>query len=408
MAAVKRKKKHRVNDFVKREKNKEMSSLEVVVKVLGDFFRHFDLLQIIPLVGLLFIGLLFIRSTGQQVGGHHVQLFQQQIIYMCFGLVCWFFLLFIDYRWFGTLSPVIYLLAMIILGCVLEFGVVRNNAKRWIDLGSISVQPSEFGKFAVLFLTSWLLSRKKISVNHTGWFLLIILLTAIPFALISMEPDLGTAITLLPMVIGIMFVARLKWLHIFVILTLFATTLAISLPFVFSKLKPYQKERILTFLDPERDPLNRGWNAIQSEIAVGTGGFLGKGYGQGTQATLKYLPQMVVDSDFIFPVIAEETGFVGCFLLIFLFAILLFSILRTAMLAPDDFGRYLCVGVAVLMFTHIFINIGMCIRIIPISGLPLPLISYGGTFLVAILIYLGIVQSVYSHRNTTSKFVADD
>ena len=197
-----------------------MSSLEVVVKVLGDFFRHFDLLQIIPLVGLLFIGLLFIRSTGQQVGGHHVQLFQQQIIYMCFGLVCWFFLLFIDYRWFGTLSPVIYLLAMIILGCVLEFGVVRNNAKRWIDLGSISVQPSEFGKFAVLFLTSWLLSRKKISVNHTGWFLLIILLTAIPFALISMEPDLGTAITLLPMVIGIMFVARLKWLHIFVILIL--------------------------------------------------------------------------------------------------------------------------------------------------------------------------------------------
>ena len=156
------------------------------------------------------------------------------------------------------------------------------------------------------------------------------------------------------------------------------------------------------FLDPEKDPLNRGWNAIQSEIAVGSGGFLGKGYMQGTHCSLGYLPKTVAHSDFIFPVIAEETGFVGGVILLGLFALLIFSIFRTALIASDAFGRNLCVGIAMLIMVHVFVNVGMCIRLMPITGLPLPLVSYGGTFLITLLICLGIVQSVYAHRNQES------
>ena len=141
---------------------------------------------------------------------------------------------------------------------------------------------------------------------------------------------------------------------------------------------------------------------------MGTGGMTGKGYRNGTHTTLGYLPKMVADSDFIFPVIAEETGFVGAFSVILLYGLLLFSILRTSLLAPDLFGRYLCVGIAAILLTHVFINIGMCIRLVPVTGLPLPFISYGGTFLVAMMCYLGIAQSVYAHRNDTSSLDLND
>jgi len=173
---------------------------------------------------------------------------------------------------------------------------------------------------------------------------------------------------------------------------------ALAAPVGYSRLEDYQKARIVTFLHPEQDPLNRGWNAIQSEIAVGSGGFSGKGFMEGTHCSLGYLPKAVAHSDFIFPVIAEETGFIGGISLIALFALLIFSILRTALLAADSFGRNLCVGIAILFLVHLFINIGMCVRIVPITGLPLPLVSYGGSFLITVLICLGIVQSVYSHR----------
>ena len=156
------------------------------------------------------------------------------------------------------------------------------------------------------------------------------------------------------------------------------------------------------FLNPESERFGGGWNVIQAEIAVGTGGMTGKGYRNGTHTMLGYLPPKVADSDFIFPVIAEETGFAGTFSLILLYGLLFFSILRTALLAPDLFGRYLCVGIAAILMTHVFINIGMCIRLVPVTGLPLPFISYGGTFLVAMLCYLGIAQSVYAHRNDPS------
>ena len=382
-----------------RKDDREETSAQILRGAIARFFARFDPMQIIPLSLLLTIGMFFVYSTGQQVGGHHVELFSRQCVYLAVGAALWFTFILVDYRWIGLFSLLFYPAVIAILVLVLLFGPVRNNTRRWIDIGPVSLQPSELGKMAVLFAVAWLASFKRVNVNKIKWIALIGLLTAVPFGLIYLEPDLGTAIVLIPLAAAILFAANLRWLYI----VLFVAVCTALTPIAYMNLKTYQKERIRTFLDPDRDPFRRGWNAIQAEIAVGTGGMTGKGYRNGTHTTLGYLPQKVADSDFIFPVIAEETGFVGGFSVILLYGLLLFSILRTALLSSDLFGRYLCVGIAAILLTHVFINIGMCIRLVPVTGLPLPFISYGGTFLVAMMCYLGIAQSVYAHRNDPSR-----
>lgn len=366
---------------------------------LQSFSARFDLFQVIPLLVLLAFGILFIHGTGHQVGGEHAEIFwKRQLLYAAAGLFFWFLLLFLDYRWLIPGIFLLYPLAITLLGIVLVAGTEHFNARRWLDFGPFSLQPSEIGKLAVIVGISWLLSLPQADINKLRWALPVLLLTAVPVFLIYREPDLGTSLVFLPVAGAICFAANLKlrWVAILFVL------LAAAAPLSYLHLKDYQRNRIQAFLDPERDPLNRGWNAIQAELAVGRGGITGQGYMQGTHCSLGYLPKTVANSDFIFPVIAEETGFLGTSCLLLLYGVLLFSILRTALLAPDLFGRYLCVGIAALLVTHTVVNIGMCIRILPITGLPLPLVSYGGTFLVAMLVYLGIVQSVYAHRQRDS------
>ena len=384
-----------------RKEDREETNAQILRGAILRFFARFDLMQIIPLALLLTIGMCFVYSTGQQVGGHHVELFNRQCVYLAVGVALWFTFILVDYRWIGLFSVVFYPAVIAVLVLVLLFGPVRNNTRRWIDIGPVSLQPSELGKMAVLFAVAWLASFKKVNINKIWWIALVLFLTLIPFYLIYREPDLGTAIVLIPLAAAILFAANLRWIYI----ALFAV-FCIGLPFAAYNspiLKSYQKKRIDMFLKPEDDRFGGGWNVIQAEIAVGTGGMTGKGYRNGTHTMLGYLPPKVADSDFIFPVIAEETGFAGTFSLILLYALLLFSVLRTALLSSDLFGRYLCVGIAAILMTHVFINIGMCIRLVPVTGLPLPFISYGGTFLVAMLCYLGIVQSVYAHRNDPPK-----
>ena len=381
------------------QEEREETPAQILRGAILRFFGRFDLMQIIPLALLLTIGMLFVHSTGQQVGGHHVELFNRQCVYLAIGVALWFLFILTDYRWIGLFSMLFYLAVIVVLLLVLFIGPLRNNTKRWIDFGPVSIQPSEFGKMAVLFTTAWLASLKRVNINKIQWIALIVGLTVVPFFLIYKEPDLGTAIVLIPLTAAILFAANLRWLYIVLIVVL----VGVSVPVVYMNMKTYQKERLKTFTDPNYDRFGRGWNAIQSEIAIGTGGMTGKGYRNGTHTTLGYLPPKVADSDFIFPVIAEETGFAGAFSIILLYGLLLFSILRTALLAPDLFGRYLCVGISAILLTHVFINIGMCIRLVPVTGLPLPFISYGGTFLVAMMCYLGIAQSVYAHRNDTSR-----
>lgn len=384
----------------KRKKKEDEGSDELsFFAFLKRFFGRFDLFQIIPMFLLLAVGCLFIYGAGQQVGGNFAELFwRRQILYAFLGLMIWFVLVFVDYRWLGPLSIVMYPLTLFGLVYVLLYGVTLSGGKQWIQVAGITVQPSEFAKLALIIAVAWLLSLEKANINNIFCLLFILLMTAIPVVLILKEPDFGTAAVIIPVVGAIAFVSNLKWRYILIALI----AVAVAAPSIYYQLKPYQKARLVMFLDPEKDPLNRGWNAIQSEIAVGSGGLLGKGYMQGTHCSLGYLPKTVAHSDFIFPVIAEESGFVGGLVLLGLFALLIFSIFRTALLASDAFGRNLCVGIATLVMVHVFVNIGMCIRLMPITGLPLPLVSYGGTFLITLLTCLGIVQSVYSHRNTDS------
>ena len=399
--AEKKKKRRRLSGTEYKQQKNEETNAQILRAAIGRFFARFDLMQIIPLALLLTIGMCFVHSTGQQVGGHHVELFSRQCVSLAVGLALWFTFIMLDYRWIGLSSVLFYPAVIAILVLVLLIGPVRNNTRRWIDVGPVSLQPSELGKMAVLFTVAWLASFKKVNINKIWWMGLVLLLTVVPFLLIYMEPDLGTAIVLLPLTAAILFAANLRWIYIAIIAVfcIGGPIIAYNSPI----LKSYQKKRIAMFINPEDDRYGGGWNVIQAEIAVGTGGMTGKGYRNGTHTMLGYLPPKVADSDFIFPVIAEETGFAGTFSLILLYGLLLFSILRTALLASDMFGRYLCVGIAAILMTHVFINIGMCIRLVPVTGLPLPFISYGGTFLVAMLCYLGIAQSVYAHRNDPSR-----
>ena len=370
-----------------------------VSSLLKDFAGRFDWFQIVPMFLLLTIGALFIYGTGQQVGGIHAALiWKKQLLFMGIGIVIWFFLIFFDYRWLIPGTFVIYPVSLVLLVAVLLFGTELYGAKRWLSIGGFSYQPSELAKLGVILVVSFLLSRRKADINKPLWALGVVSLTAVPFLLIYKEPDLGTALVLLPIVGAILFAAHLKLRWILALLVLLLATA----PILYMNLKPYQKERIHTFLNPESDPTDLGWNAVQANLAVGRGGVTGKGFMEGTHCSLGYLPRTVANSDFIFPVIAEETGFIGAFFLLTLYAVLMFSILRTAMLAPDDFGRYLCVGVGALLMTHVAVNIGMCIRLLPITGLPLPLVSYGGSFMVSMMIYLGIIQSVYANRKQES------
>jgi rod shape determining protein RodA len=217
-----------------------------------------------------------------------------------------------------------------------------------------------------------------------------------------MEPDLGSALIIPPIVAFILFISKLKIKYIVggivAGIVFFSVEVFNEAYQVYPLLKKYQVERILVFLDPERDPENRGWNQLQSELAVGSGGLTGKGFMQGTQNTLGFLPQTVSNTDFIFSVIAEETGFIGAVSIILCYILLFFSALRTSVYARDRFGKYVAAGIAAIIFSHSIVNIGMSIRMMPVTGLPLPLVSYGGSFMVSSMLYLGILQSIYAHR----------
>ena len=366
------------------------------------FVQKIDFMQIVPMLLLFSIGVCFIYGTGQQAGGAATTLWEKQLTYFLIGGTIYLVLTFLDYRWLGPLSLIAYPTSLILLTYVLFFGVKYYGATRWIKVGGMSIQPSELAKVAVVLTISWLLSLKKVNINHILWFSCVLFLTGLPFYLIYKEPDLGTGLMMVFSVIAIIFCARLKWRYIFIFAVLIPT-LAYSV-FHSDWMPEYQKKRIMVFLNPELDPHRTGWSPRQAELAVGSGGFSGKGFMQGTISALGYLPQTVSNSDFIFPVIAEEKGFLGTITLVLLYMVLILSILRTALLTEDKFGRNLCVGCGMMLFMHSIVNIGMCIRLAPVTGVPLPLVSYGGTFLIATMTYLGLVHSVYAHNDKKSLF----
>lgn len=316
---------------------------------------------------------------------------RRHLTYAAAGFVLLFLVAAFDYRLLAPFQWPAYLATLALLLVVDVAGQQRGGAQRWLNLGIIELQPAELAKGLLLLSLSQFLAARARSLDSIWTFLHYLVLLIPPVGLIYLQPDLGTAISVLFFTLGLLFVAGLPWRY----MLLSAGAGVIGLPLLWMSLQDYMRQRILTFLNPASDP-QATYNVRQALIAVGSGGLAGKGYKLGTQSQLHFL--RVRHTDFIFPVIAEELGFLGAVLVIVLFLILLFRLVRISLLARDMFGRLLAVGVALIIFFQAFVNIGMTVGLLPVTGIPLPFVSYGGTNLMTFLLLIGLAQSVYAYR----------
>jgi rod shape determining protein RodA len=374
--------------------DKETSFLLEKLNLFKDEFLKLDFLQCFSGICLAVVGILFIYSSGQQIGGSMVSAWEKQIIWVILGTCLWFFLSYTNYRILGLLSPALYVFSVILLILTLIIGTKVYGAVRWLSLGGMQIQPSEFAKISTLLLAARIVSLRTFKINNISHLAALGFIVLLPFLLVLKQPDLGSSLVFPVILAAIVFAARLSWKYIII----FILAITILVPVTYPFLKGYQKERILVFLNPDRGTQGQGWTSHQTILSVGSGGLYGKGLTRGTQNVLGFLPKSVSNSDLIFSVIAEESGFLGSTVLLFLYSLLLYTMLRTAYFARDKFGYLTAIGIAALFFEHSFINIGMNIRLMPITGLPLPLVSYGGSFMITSLICMGILQAVYMGR----------
>ncbi len=355
------------------------------------------------------IGVLFIFSaTAEESLAQplYKQPFFLQIIWLLAGTGAAAAACLVDYGKVARWSRVAYWGAMASLAAVLAVGKVVQGGRRWISLGVIRIQPSEFAKIAFLFLMADFLSRPVEELRQPRVFFAALGYTVLPFVLIWREPDLGSALSFLSVCLVMMFVAgvpnrflrRLAYCVGPVVMLMVAVIL--FAPENIQFVKGYQKDRVRTFfgLSAKNDPAD--YNVSQSLISVGSGGWLGKGWRQGPQHEYGFLPKNGAPNDFIFSVIAEEEGFVGSVVILTLYSVLLFSGIKVASQARDRLGQLLAIGVVTLLFTHVFINIGMNIRIMPVTGIPLPLLSSGGSSVVCSLIAIGLLHNVHIYRKS--------
>ncbi|MDK2857828.1 MAG: rod shape determining protein RodA [Verrucomicrobiota bacterium] len=370
-----------------------------------DRIRRVDWIAVGTIMLLVVLSFLFIYSAGYRNNDQGINgMVIRQAVWVLIGLGCYTAAATFDYRKLRSIHWWIYSATLVLLLLVLFIGTSVYGAHRWFSIGGIMVQPSEFGKLAVIFTLAGWLGDPSTDVEELPVFFKAFVLTGIPFLLVVLEPDLGTAIVLIPVLFILLFCAgcSLRPLLTFVGIGVAALLVLIVwlrfFPDTCPFLSEYQKNRILVYLNVTKDPLGAGWNKLQSQIAVGSGGLFGKGYLKGTQNILGFLPRTVAPTDFIYSVVAEETGFAGSLVLLALYTTLIMRCMRAAVRARDRLGRLLAAGISVLIFTHVFVNIAMTVGLMPITGLPLPLMSYGGSFMVSTMIALGLVQSVYLRR----------
>ena len=349
---------------------------------------HFPLF--FSVVALAVIGLFFIYSASYRDLGNYEA---KQIFWILVGLAVLVSVPFIGYRPFLSISYPFYVLTLILLVAVDFFGSKVSGAQRWLTLGPIAIQPSEFAKVGALLAGVNFLGSHHPWEGQTKTVGIVLFLLAVPLVLIIKQPDLGTALLFIPMSVVILFLWGVR--KRFLVASFSA--LALTAPLVWGFLKAYQKKRLMVFLNPNLDPLGSGYTALQSKIAVGSGGFWGKGYLGGTQTQLHFVPEH--HTDFIFCVIGEELGFLGSLLVLCLYGFLFHSIFLIMQHTTDVKAKMLCGGVLALLFSHVMINIGMTIGLMPIAGVPLPLISYGGSSFVMTCMCLGLVLSVYKERS---------
>jgi rod shape determining protein RodA len=320
-------------------------------------------------------------------------LYIKQMIWFGVGLMAMVACFLFNYKVLDRWAPVIYGACILMLLWVLFFGKVVGGSRRWLDLGPLALQPSELVKVALIICLARYYSR---GVTPKGFSLrqLVtpIVLTLVPFVLIVRQPDLGTAMLLLLIAGSMTIFVKIERRSMITLMSVGT----IAVPIVWFFLKEYQKRRILTFLDPERDPLGAGYHIIQSKIAIGSGQIAGKGFLKGTQNALAFLPEQ--HTDFIFSVLAEEWGFIGSVGLLMLFLLVIIWSLNIAVTSRDPFGTVLAVGVTAMIFWQVFINIGMVMGLMPVVGVPLPLISYGGSSIVTFMASIGLLINVSMRR----------
>jgi len=385
-----------------------------------------DLLMAFCLFGLMLFGSIFILSASvEQYETNDLvdTYFFRQVIFYFFGILIGFLFIIIDYHKLSGYAQTFYWATILLLILVLIPGVgeVRFGARRWFDLGITLIQPSEFAKLAFIFALADFLTRPNEEMLMPGVFFKAIGMTALPFLLILKQPDLGSSLVFFPIGTAMMFVAGvrlrflIKFLSFFSFLAVFVVLNALYAPNDWRiPLNEYQRHRLLVYFNKDfasadatpaerrqaqKLQRSRTHNIRQAEISVGSGGLIGKGWGEGPQTRLGYLPKGVAHNDFIFSVISEETGFLGSMAVLSLYAILLLKGMQIADQARDRLGKLLAVGVVAMIFCHVFVNIGMHLRLMPVTGIPLPLLSYGGSSVLSSLMAIAVLQNVKTHRN---------
>jgi rod shape determining protein RodA len=355
---------------------------------------HFDWTLFLLALTLAAIGVISVLSATWS-GIHHPlsPLVYHQLLWIGFGLLLMAGSVLIDYRTLGAYAYPLYVIATGLLGVVAVAGHATGGSRRWINLGILKLEPSELAKLALLIvLVRYLRETPPPGGFRLRHLIVPALLLAVPVILVLRQPDLGTALVLILIGVTLIFVGGLNW-RTMAILGLAGALVA---PVGWHYLKPYQRQRLVSFLDPHSDPLGSGYHIIQSEIAIGAGGDLGKGFLKGTQARLNFLPEQT--TDFIFAVYAEEFGFAGSLLLLGLYSALIARGIWVARRARDRFGSLLAVGITAIIFWQVAINIGMATGMLPVVGIPLPLVSYGGSSLIAMMAAIGILISINTRR----------
>lgn len=356
------------------------------------FLRDLDWTLVVITILICSVGVLQIYSATAGTAQWH-DAWWKQILYIATGLVLMWIVTSMDYHWLLERVGPLYMLSVLMLLATALVGSQAFGSRRWIPLpGGFRLQPSEFVKIVIILLVARFLTELK-TENLEGRDLLKLAgLVGIPALLVLRQPDLGTTLTYFPALAAGAFLANLRWKYIVAIGLILVLVLPIGIYF----LKDYQKARLISFLDPERDPRGTGYQTIQSKIAVGHGGMWGRGVTKGTQTQLRFLP--VPHTDFIFSAFAEEHGFVGSVIMLALYFVLIMQVVQNAQTAPDKAGMYICMGVAALWLFHVWVNVGMVVGRMPVTGIPLPFMSSGGSSIWCNLMLVGLVNSVRTRR----------
>jgi rod shape determining protein RodA len=402
-----------------------------------ELLKRIDFVLICAMLGLLIMGLLALYSssyTGQE-STTQTNHFLKQLGWIVIGMISVIIVYFIPHRWIYSSAYIFYGISLFFLFLIFFIGKVGLGAERWLQMGPFSFQPSELAKVASVLAVARYISNEETDLNNPKYFLIAGSFLVIPFAMIIRQPDLGTSMVFLAMALPMFYWAGLQLSNLLLIIvpffvmlasfsfstflilmillvgyliysrrtkivfiTVFLTNIIMGLltPVLWNHLKPYQQNRIKIFLNPESDPRGAGYQIIQSKVAIGSGGALGKGFMQGSQTQLRFLPEQ--HTDFIFAVIAEEFGFLGAVTGLILFLILIIRSIQIASMVRKKFNSIVIVGITTIIFFHVSVNLGMAVGLLPVTGLPLPFISYGGSSLVTNMIMIGILLNFYRNR----------